>query len=189
MKKGFTLIELLVSTSIIVIIFVLTVDYFLRGATTQRRTLALREVLDSLSYVLEYSASQLRMAKRDDVAIEFPELGPQTKNCLITKNEGNFEVSIDGRSILFRNYKNQCQRIFLQDGKIKVSFDGGSPLNLTPSSLEVQELRFVVLGDTVSPVKDNLQPKVTVLIKAQSKNNPETQITVQTTISQRDFDY
>jgi hypothetical protein len=106
---------------------------------------------------------------------------------LPTKNEGNFEVS--GSSILFRNYKNQCQRIYLEGGRIKVSFDGGSSLDLTPSYVEVQSLQFVVRGDEVSPVRDNLQPRVTVSIKAQKKDRPETQITVQTTVSQRDLDY
>jgi len=185
MKKAFTLVELLVGVSIIVVAFTLATNYFIRGVRVQKRVLDLREVLDSLSYVLEYTASQLRMAKRDDVAIEFPGLGSQTKNCL-TKNEGNFEAS--GNSILFRNYKNQCQKIYLDGERIKVSFDAGSPLDLTPSYLEVQSLQFIVSGDNVSP-KDTLQPRVTILIKAQKKNRPDTQITVQTTISQRDFDY
>jgi prepilin-type N-terminal cleavage/methylation domain-containing protein len=187
MKKGFTLVELLVGASIIVVVFSTTSYYFLRGTTMQRRILDQRQVLDSLSYVLEYTTSQLRLAKRDDVAIEFPGIGSQTKNCLPTKNEGNFEVS--GNSILFRNYKNQCQRIYLDGGRIKVSFDGGSSLDLTPSYVEVQSLQFVVRGDEVSPVRDNLQPRVTVSIKAQKKGRPETQITVQTTVSQRDLDY
>jgi len=185
MKKAFTLVELLVGVSIIVVAFTLATNYFIRGVRVQKRVLDLREVLDSLSYVLEYTASQLRMAKRDDVAIEFPGLGSQTKNCL-TKNEGNFEAS--GNSIRFRNYKNQCQKIYLDGKRIKVSFDDDSTLDLTPSYLEVQSLQFIVSGDNVSP-KDTLQPRVTILIQAQKTNRPDTQITVQTTISQRDFDY
>jgi|GEM_PF-2551770 len=189
MKKAFTLVELLVGVSIIVVAFTLATNYFIRGVRVQKRVLDLREVLDSLSYVLEYTASQLRMAKRDDVAIEFPGLGSQTKNCL-TKNEGNFETpETPGNSIRFRNYKNQCQRIYLDGGRIKVSFDDGSPLDLTPSYLEVQSLQFIVSGDNVFPKKDTLQPRVTILIQARKRNRPDTQITVQTTISQRDFDY
>lgn len=179
MKGAYTLIELLVAISIFSLVVAGFTDFFISALRVQRKTLAFREIVDSASYVLDYMARSLRMAKKDDIEIR----GVQ-KNCL-AGNKINYEVLSGQSAIKFRNYNNQCQRFFLDGGRIKEEREGESYF-LTSSNLDVINLKFFLSGDSPG---DNLQPRVTILIEIQKRGQPETKTLVQTTISQRDLDF
>lgn len=181
MKKAFTLIELLVGMGIFSLVMASTTGFFITALRAQRKALILREIIDNASYVLEYTGAALRMAKKDDIEIR----GDST-SCL-EGTEINYETTGENK-IRFRNYKlNVCQEFFLESGRIKEKRDGVENFEyyLTPNDLEVTKLKFNVSGDDLG---DNLQPRVTILLEIQKKGQPETKISVQTTISQRDLD-
>jgi prepilin-type N-terminal cleavage/methylation domain-containing protein len=173
MKKGYTLIELLVVISIFTIFISSVSGIFIFSLKTQRRVLAERELIDQTSYVLEYMGRALRMAKKDD---------EEEKKCLSEKR--NYEVTPDHQSIKFRNYKDECQRFYLEDGQLKEERDG-KIFSLTSEDLRITKIEFYLIGDEPN---DNLQPRVTISLKIMKKDHPETEFTIQTTVSQRNLD-
>ncbi len=183
-EKGYTLIELLVGISIFSLVAAGFTGFFVSALRAQRKVLALREVIDSASYVLEYMAQALRMAKRDDI-----EIRGRTKNCLVG-NEINYEI-VGVSEIKFRYYnsvadEDQCVNFFLESATARLKERREGVENyLTPNNLAISNLKFFVSGDTVG---DTFQPRVTILLEIQKRNQPETKISVQTTISQRDLD-
>lgn len=179
MKKAFTLIELLVGISIFSLIVSGITGSFVAALRAQRRAIALREIIDSASYALEYMAAALRMAKKDGIEIK----GGSPKNCW-GPEELNYEIGLN--EIKFRNYEDKCQRFFLEAGRLKEEREGfPQHYYLTPDDLEITRLGFEKRGDTPG---DNLQPRVTILLEIQKRGLPESKIIVQTTISQRDLD-
>ncbi len=179
MKRAVTLIELLVTVAIFSLTMASFVGFFIYGVKVQRRVLAQREMIDSASFALDYISRSLRMAKKDDI-----EIRGSTKNCLL-KFRGNYEVAQNQSEIKFRNHNNQCQRFFLEGGRIKEAKDNEQYF-LTPTTLEITKLKFSILGDDA---QDTLQPRVTIFLELQRRGQPETKISVQTTVSQRDLDF
>lgn len=185
MKKGYTLIELLTGITIFLMLVFSTTEIILLVFRSQKRILATREIIDAASFSIEYMSRAIRMAKRDDVKIR-----GNITNCLV-QNEKNYEV--ENQKIKFRTYKvtdSECQSFFLTNGRIlEEKIKTGSPViqnYITPADLEVNNLKFIVQGDDVN---DGLQPRVTIFLEIQKKGDPQTKISLQTTISQRDLDF
>jgi prepilin-type N-terminal cleavage/methylation domain-containing protein len=183
MRRGYTLIELLVAISIFSLVVAGVTGFFVSALRAQRKALASREIIDSASYVLNYMADALRMAKKNNI-----EIRGITKNCSgIPNNEVNYIITYRGQGIKFRNYKiNECQEFFLESASARLKkWREGIENYLTPDDLEIRNLRFFLSGDNPG---DTLQPRVTILLEIQKRNQPETIISAQTTISQRDLD-
>jgi hypothetical protein len=122
----------------------------------------------------------ISMAKKDDL-----DIGGIITNCL-PGLYSNYYVENSNQKITFRTYKlNECQSFSLEGGRIKEE-KGGQIGYLTPESLEVTNLKFFVQGDNLG---DNLQPKVTIFLEIQKRGQPSTKISLQTTITQKDFDF
>ncbi len=185
MKKGYTLIELLVGISIFSLIAASVTGFFISALRAQRKILAVREIVDSASYVLDYMANAIRMAKKDDI-----EIRGQTTNCL-AGYKVNYQAPIGGSEIRFRYYNpltgaSECLRFFLESTTYRLKeWRNGIENYLSPNDLEITNLKFIVSGDTSG---DTLQPKVTILLEIQKKNQPDSRMAIQTTISQRDLD-
>jgi len=152
----------------------------------QKRALAIREVIDGASYVIDYMSRAISMAKKDDLPIR-----GITFSCL-PSSYLNYYVENSNQKITFRTYKlNECQSFSLEGVKIKETKRGQNYLApeenyLTPEGLEVTNLKFFVQGDNPN---DNLQPKVTIFLEIQKKGQPATKISLQTTITQKDLDF
>lgn len=181
MKKGYTLIELLVATAIFATSAILISQLFILSYRAQRKILVANQIAQGISYVIEYMGRAIRMAKKDDVTIRGIK-----KDCSGNPTDRvNFVVSASGDRIKFRTYKlNECQEFFLETGRIKER-KGSLENFLTPDDLEVKTLKFIVQGDSPG---DSLQPRVTIFLEIQKKNQPQTKFSVQTTISQKDID-
>lgn len=181
-EKAFTLVEMLVVIGIFSLVLEAIVGIFISAVSIQRKILSQNEVLDQISYALEYMGKAIRMAKKDDI-----EIYGQTINCL-SGEKTNYEIS--SNSIKFRNYKNECQRFFLAEDKI--SEERITPttitttiLPLTSPKLKVNSLQFRVNGQTQD---DILQPSVTILLEIEGRGKNIPKMRIQTTISQRDAD-
>lgn len=181
-KTGFTLVELLVAVFIFSLIGGTIVSLLVTGISSQRSSLGTQEVVDQISYVTEYMARALREARKD-----------LDGTCLLTRGL-NYAI-VSGR-LRFLDKNDKCREIYLDttDKRIKerISADHsagslGSPEPLTSDNLEVTALRFGPHGWSQD---DNYQPRVTIFIEMQKKQQtPEsTRIQLQTTISQRRFD-
>ena len=181
MQKGYTLIEILVAIGIFFVVIAAPTGFFVSSLKAQQKALSSQELTDNISYMLEYMSRAIRMAKKDDI---------NGINCL-SGNKINYEITPSGQGgIRFKNYKNECQEFYLEDGRIKEYRTGYSqPLFLTSNDLEVEEFNIFLSGETQI---DSFQPKVTIFLKIKGKRSasPELQpkIKIQTTISQRNLD-
>lgn len=176
--KGFTLIELLVVITIFSIAIGAISGIFILGLSSQRKVLADQEILNQMSYAIEYMGRAIRMAKKDDVSF-----AEQIKNCL-SGNKVNYENPSESE-LRFRNYQNQCQRFFLSGNQIYEQKDydtGGPQFPLTSPALRINSLKFRVSGESQA---DNFQPRVTISVEVESRGR---KLQFQTTISQRDLD-
>lgn len=176
MNKGFTLTELLIGMGIFALILGPVTGLLVSGIRLQRQSLAEQQSLDQLSFALEYMSRALRMAKKDT-----------TGNCLSQtglnyENPGGQISNIKFINPL-QNYR--CQRFFLEAQTLKYDMGAGeSPLALTAAKLQVQSLKFNLIGQSET---DDLQPRVTIFLKAKPTQSARP-IELQTTISQRNLD-
>jgi len=171
-NKAFTLLELLVAVSVFSLIVGGASGFFISALQAQRRALSNQELLSQGSYLIEYMSRAIRMAKKDIDG-----------NCIGQKS--NYQIT--SNSIKFMNYKGECQEFYLEEGMIKERKEGiVSPL--TSSDLEV--LSFNIDSSGISQ-EDLEQPRVFFSLHLKRKaEKPEliSEIYLQTTISQRNFD-
>ena len=182
-NKGYTLIEIMIAVSIFFIVVAAPTGFFVGSIKGQQKALSSQELIDNVSYNLEYISRAIRMAKKDKAG-----------DCLsIAKN--NYQAN--STSIRFLNYDNKCQEFFLEGGKLKVrksvdntSANFGSSLPLTPESLEV--ISFKTGPSDSWDQGDNQQPRVTLFLNMKGARGLaeelQPRIQIQTTISQRNLD-
>ena len=174
LSKGFTLIELIVVSGIVVIIITIAIDLLVSIAQYQRKILSEQEISSQMSYVVEYMARAIRMAKKDT-----------TGECLGSGNEGhNYLLTRGDKGIKFINHSDNdiCQEFFWDDSKIKEIKGSGTELPLNSERIQINALRFNISGDVTG---DTLQPRVTIFIEAQIE---QVKRQIQTTVSQRNID-
>ena len=166
-NKGFTILEMLIAVTIFTLVVASASGLFVSSLKAQRSTLAYQQLLDQTSYLMEYMSRAVRMAKKDI-----------TGACTGT---AKLNYVFSGQCLKFMNYKNpsQCQQFCLVGSRI-VDENGNY---LTASDLKVTSFNVSLSGQTQS---DDLQPKVTVLLNIQGRENSK--IKIQTTISQRNLD-
>ena len=179
--QGYTLIEILVAVALFFIIAAAPTSLFISSFRGQARALALREIIDSSFYSLEFMSRALRMAEKDRYDGLCIGLGDNYEN-----------PGGDDSRIRFLNYQGFCQEFYLADGQLmrKISRDGSEegledPLPLTPDDLKITLLEFKLSG---REQEDDLQPRVTILLKITKKASPESKLRIQTTVSQRNLD-
>jgi prepilin-type N-terminal cleavage/methylation domain-containing protein len=189
LQKGFTLLEMLVAIMIFTLVIGSTVGFFISSIRSQSKVLATQKLLDETSYVIEYMSRTLRMAKKDtdgdcitagsnyEITSTSGEISPS--NCRVNPNKGF--------CIRFMNYHGECQEFFLSY-TLKENIDRpdySGPLELISPDYEVSYIIFNLMGKAGPP--DSRQPRVTMLLKVRKAGGgPE--ITVQTTVSQRNLD-
>jgi prepilin-type N-terminal cleavage/methylation domain-containing protein len=195
-QKGFSLPEMLIVFAILSIVLSAIVGYFVSVLKTQSYILASQQLQDQTSYALDYMYKMVRMAKKDS-AIVTPENPFNVATCVDDKyNFSPVNPSGAGSSSLqFVRIERQgsgtnqrvCQNFSLVSDAI-ISTKDGVASQLTSDNVRITKLAFVVSGDGGTEVNDKYQPKITILIEAESKNLPNVKIHLQTTASQRDLD-
>jgi len=176
-KRAFTLVEVLVSIAIFSLLIAGPTGFFIASIKGQKKALSSQELIDNASYFLEYASRAIRMAQKE-------------KNISCLDFDGvNYELTA-GPGVKFINYKGECQEIYLETEtkRLRERRGGQETGYLTSANLEVADFQVRLSGETQS---DNLQPKVTILLRMKGKSpleemNPE--IIVQTTLSQRNLD-
>lgn len=177
-NKGLTLIETLVSIVLFGIISTLLVNIFVVSIRTQSRVVANQELVEQSTYALDYMASKIRMAIKDEAG-----------SCNGTpSNYSTGENSIRFISYDSVNSKYVCREFILEENIIKerVSTDEtsnllGSSIPITSNAFNVSGLKFTATGD------DGInQPRATIAITMSRSTSAK--LTVQTTVSKRQLD-
>jgi prepilin-type N-terminal cleavage/methylation domain-containing protein len=195
--KGFTLVEVLVSITLFLLAMTVVTQLFVFASRAQRKILARSQMIGEISYNLEHISRGLRMAKKSE-----------DSSCLSAPNV-NFEKNSQkingknpiGNALIFQNRNAaggfDCVKLYLfhpddyPAGKTALMEyrDNGKKYALPLTSPDINVLAFSVAQDTASGgwgQNDDLQPRVTIYIKAQDKEGGIFE--TQTTISQRDLD-
>lgn len=175
-KTGFTLVEMLVVLAIFSIMLTAIALVFISGTKVQANSLASEQLLEQLNYAVEYMGRSIRMAKKATNA-----------NC-IANSDNYSSTSSTSPSIGFVDndgVSDECIYFRLIDSRIYKGDWNDNGFPLTSDDIKITKLSFNISGGAGS---SGLQPKVTVLIEAESKSgNPIQKISLQTTISQRDL--
>lgn len=191
---GFTLVEILVSITVFLLAISVAMQLFFYSTRAYRRLLAHSELMGESSYVLEHISRGLRMAKKS-----------QTGGTCLAALGQNFESNAAGEikfqnsNIIATNPTDEidCVEYYLghpanyPSGTIALMERRSKPLpnpnsiDLPLTSPQTTILEFSIIGSGWNQT-DNLQPRVTLYIKMQGKENvaAENQIT----ISMRDID-
>ncbi|OGZ65047.1 MAG: hypothetical protein A2812_02410 [Candidatus Staskawiczbacteria bacterium RIFCSPHIGHO2_01_FULL_36_16] len=205
-NKGFTLIEVIVSMAVFLLVAGMAVSIFISIVTQQRRILSEQQLINQISYVLEYMSKALRMAAID-------ENGDCVQNDFGDKYEGGTYVLTRQNigSGLYRGIRFKdasaggiCHEFFLHlvDGKnilkeIKSS-DGlidpniSHAVALTSGKIQINSIEFRINGESGLNYyvleQDSTQPRITIFMEVQIPGLPEqTAKKIQTTVSQRNL--
>lgn len=183
LQKGFSLVEIMVAVAIFSVVISVASMSFILAIKSQKKSLAEQELLAQTSYVMEYMSRALRMAKKD-----------LSGDCIAAKT--NYGRPYGNSSIRFLNYEGatgECQEFFLDvDGQLKMrkssddtaaNFGAAVPLTSATLTIDPGSVQFYLIGESQF---DNIQPRVTIFLDIDGKE--QTDIKIQTTISQRNLD-
>ena len=177
--RGFTLIELMVSISIFSIIMLVGMGSILQVFGINEKSQTLRAVMDNLNFTLEDMTRSIRFGSSYHCGSGDPAF-PQ--DCLSGATMLTVKAS-DGSTI-------QYKRVVTGGiGTIVRLVGAGADEALTSPDVDITALTFFVLGATV--VGDIYQPRVVMVVSglAGKKNATKTAFTLETTVSQRMFDF
>lgn len=157
-KKGFTLLELLIAIAIFIIVISVIVSLFVSALKGQRRAIASQNVQDNARYLLSFIAKEVRMS---DLQAADP------YSISITRPDGE---SVD---YIFNNSNETIER-----------FDsvGGGPVN-SENVTVTGRFNVLGLGDL-----DLYQPRVTIIMKVETTDPDDAEVSVQTTLSPRNLE-
>lgn len=177
--KGFTMAEVLVSIAIFSFLSIGLANVFVSAIKAQNKILQNQDIMEESNYALEYMGKALRMAKKDTVG-----------GCT-----GGVNYSWGSSYIVFLAYDSvdgdyKCRAFTYEDDttikeykSIDDTYAGlGSPTAMTSSKMKVNSLIFYVTGDGPGG-----QPKVTIMLSAEGANSSNSNIVIETTISQREL--
>ena len=171
-KSGFTLFEMIVSLGVFSIAVLMILSSLLSITGAQKKAITLETVEDNLRFAIDSISKEVRTGYDYDCGG-----GGTPLNCT------------SGSSILAFTNANGVPVVYkLENQAIQKSIDGGANFfNITGSDIKVNLMTFYVTGVG----QDNLQPKVTIIIKAVSETGQEktgSPFNVQTTVVQRQLD-
>jgi len=169
-SEGFTLIEMIVSVSIFTIVVFVGVGALLNISDANRKSNAIRAVMDNLNFSMESMGRNIRTG----YSYSCSDSGVGSGNCPTGGNQIDF-TDQDGIEVKYR-YDSTNKGIMISE-------NGGPFLNITAPEVRIEDLTFYVTGVGA----DDRQPKVVISINgvAGLKEKHQTSFTVQTTISQR----
>jgi len=175
-NSGFTLLEIMIAIGLFTIVMLVTTSMFLQSIDSQSRSVSSKDIQEGLNYALTIMSNELVKANKD--------IG-----CTCPEENKFFCLSESGDSLTFKNTENKCTIYSLTESTVNsginvlsVSYDGGAPIALTPSNINVTKLFFNISNAE----RDAFAiAKATVLVEAQSlarENYPAT-VSLQTTIT------
>jgi prepilin-type N-terminal cleavage/methylation domain-containing protein len=208
-QKGFTLVETMIAIGLFTVIMVIGITAVISVGNVNRKTQALRKVIDNMSFVMEDMARSMRLG--DYFVCDESELESLNQNDVYgDTGSGPGQKTADGndcKSISFEpywdfrptEYENQIVYYISHDGDTGVgtifkkenSASFSEPMvAITPSeiNIDVDKSGFTVVGSE-RPPGDTRQPKITiVLVGTVTVNGYEASFNMQTTVSQRSLD-
>ncbi len=173
-SAGFTLLEMIVSLGIFAVAALLATSSLLSLTDAQKKAYFLQSTYDNIRFALETMAKDTRTGDVFYCGASFDDLPavPVPKDC-----------ASGGPSLTYKNVAGNNIAYRILNGKIEKFVDGVSAGYMTSGDTVIDTMTFYVLG---SPAGDNLQPRVTIIIKGTAgSGRSASKFNLQTTISQR----
>lgn len=168
-QKGFTLIEMMVSVSIFVIVAFIVVSTLLTMSYAYKKAQKMRLIMDNFNFAIQSMSLSIREG------IDYKqEACPTTRDCLSYLPIDSWASPAPGNRICYR----------LQDETIKICDSGCSACSgsIISSDIKVSKLSF-------NMTETGFKEKVKIFIKGEAgKNRERTIFSIQTTVTQRNYD-
>ena len=182
---GFTLIELMVAVSIFTLVMTISMGSILAVFDANKKSQTLRAVMDNVNFTLEGMTRAIRFGR--------------DYHCGSGGDTAQPFSCDDGRtslSVLDQNGKKHTYTLNTITNRIERTIDDRTPYPVTSPDVTINKLTFYVLGAYpycslgCSPT-DMLQPRVIMVVGGHSgvKPNIKSSFSLQTTVSQRAFDF
>ena len=171
MSAGFTLIELITAAFIFSIMVISISGIAVRVFDLQRRAFEIQKIQENSLFILESMAKEIRIGSLSSATCGGLSSCIANSLSLIHPINGPVSYRLNGANII-RNARGE-------DNPPGVTFD--TTINST-SDVNVSRLNFLVSGLGI----DCRQPKITIVMRVQSKNGDPIPIDLQTTIVSRD---
>ncbi len=178
----------MVAMSIFIVIMLMSSGSILTVFDSNQKSKNLRSVMDNLNVTLESMTRNIRFGANYHCGDDNPPPLADPRDCFGS-----------GSSTLhFEDYNLQQIKYSLVAGQIMRAVDFGANYPLTSDDITVTSLAFrvkgsypYVNGNGACPVNDCYQPKVIILISGYvgAKETTRSTFTLQTTVSQRKFDF
>jgi len=201
-RGGFTLVELLVSSAIFTVVSLVAVGAIITINDANRKTQAIRAIVDNLNYSLESMSRKLRTGSNyqcgdggqsfsqpgEPVLTACPDPSRGATTMFFTSSE-NIRGGIGGQTIYYRLLgQDGCDvrdgvRAPTCKGKIQTWDALGNPpapVDMTPPEVDIKDLRFYV--------QDVGHPRVLISVAGEiylEKEHIRTPFHIQTTVTQR----
>ncbi len=161
---------MIVAIGIFSVAILIAVSSFLTLESAEKRTQQVINLQNNLRFALEIMAKEIRTGEFYHCGASS---GEEALDCASGASSLTFK-NAQGQTIIYRNIGSSIQK----------SSDGGDVFRvITASDISIDDLTFYVAG---SPSGDNLQPRVTIVLKASSAvARSINELNLQTTISQR----
>ena len=176
-NKGFTLVELLVSISIFAVVMVASMGSILIMLNSNRKSQAVRSVLDNLSYTMDDMTRSIRFGTNYHCGSGGILTQPQ--DCA----SGDISLTVLDSSGSQVTYKAVSGRI--------VRTSGGTDYYMTSPDTNIQTMTFFVLGSSPYSTPDLNQPRVIMVVigTAGVSGVNQSKFTLETMVSQRKLDF
>lgn len=174
-NRGFTLIELVVAISLFSVVMLGATAIAQEIFRSQQKSLAAKEVQESIRYALEAMSKEIRMASLDEGV------------CDLVDDDQVYSVSANEDKLYFKNQDDECVAYYLEqdiDGISRLTIDrNAASAYVTPSDMEISNLEFEI--NTVGS-----QSSVTMKMDVETLGRTEDvqKIKIQTTISSRSYE-
>lgn len=211
-KQGFTLVEMIVSLAIFSIVVTVSVGALLVLVGTNQQLQGEQSVMTNLSFALDSLTREIRTgsgyycisdtsnvglsnvfngASNLDTELTSGEF-PRTQDCQNgNQNSSRFHglAIVEGGDSITDASDRILYFFDSVEKKIYRRVGNGSAESIVSSGIVIEELEFFVTGTTPQRLGDNVQPTVTLFIKAKEKDLPTAKpYYLQTTITQRTLD-
>ena len=179
MKKGFTLIELMVAVALFIVIMTISMGSILGVFDANRKSRALKTVLNNLNLATESMAKEMRFGRNYHCGEQGQDEDP--RNCANGGDDYMSFLSSDGVQITYQ--------LDTVNDAIEKQVGSGESIPITAPEIEIDSLTFFTIGAGNSGGNAVLQPKVIIIIRGHAgAGDSESEFTLQTLVSQRTLD-
>lgn len=181
-KKGVSLIELIAAVAIFSFLILLATQIFKMAVDGQRGSISAQNVQENMRYAMEKMSKEIRMAQISNHDCELILAPPPVADYKV------YNTAVSNTKLYFKNKDGQCTAYYLENNRLKITA-GGVTNYITPAKIEVSNLKFFVVDDSIGAFHTK-QPYVTMVmdVKASGPAMHEQKMKIQMTMSSRYYE-